>query len=247
MIKFDKEFIRKFFNIFGLEVYRLHPFSDPGTQMLAGINKVKTNILFDIGANIGQFASEMRRKGFKGKIVSFEPLEDARKKLLVNSSKDSNWIIHEKTAIGDTNGFVDINLARNSVSSSILNMLETHSNAENNSIYIGKERTPIFTLDTIADIYLDDASNCFVKIDTQGYEWQVIEGAKNVLKKSKGVICELSLVDLYEKQRVWIDIIRRLEEEDFILWSLIRGFTDRRDGRSLQVDGVFLKKSEIHN
>jgi FkbM family methyltransferase len=243
----NKDLIKKFFNIFGLEVYRLQPFSDPGSQILAGMKKVKTNIILDIGANTGQFASEMRRKGYGGKIISFEPLINARKELIKRSFKDPNWIIHEKAAIGNENGLIEINVSKNSVSSSILNMLESHSTAENNSIYIGKEKTPIFTLDSIAEKYLDKFSNCFVKIDTQGYEWQVIEGASNILKKSKGVICELSLVSLYENQRLWIDIIQKLEKEGFILWSLIRGFTDKRDGRSLQVDGVFLKKSEINN
>ena len=245
MIK--KDLIKKLFNIFGLEVYRLQPHSDPGTQLIAAMNKVKTNIVLDIGANIGQFASEIRRKGYEGKIVSFEPVEYARKKLVKSSSKDPNWIVHEKTAIGNTNGFIDINISKNSVSSSILNMLDAHSDAETNSIYIGKEKTPISTLDSVANIYLDELSNCFLKVDTQGYEWQVLDGASSILKKSKGIICELSLVSLYDNQHLWIDIIQRLEKEGFILWSLIKGFTDKRDGRSLQVDGVFLKKSEIHN
>ena len=128
-----KKLIKKIFNVAGLEVYRLQPHSDPGIQILAGMKKVQTNIILDIGANTGQFASEMRRKGYEGKIVSFEPLEGARKKLLQHSSKDANWIVHEKTAIGDNNGFIDINVARNSVSSSILDMLDAHSDAETNS------------------------------------------------------------------------------------------------------------------
>lgn len=245
MIK--KNFIKKLFNIFGLEVYRLQPHSDPGMQLIAAMNKVNTNIVFDIGANIGQFASEIRRKGYEGKIISFEPLVSARKKLVELSAKDPNWLVHEQTAIGNTNGFIEINVSKNSVSSSILDMLGTHSDAEKNSVYIGKEKTPISTLDTVANNYLDRFSNCFVKIDTQGYEWQVIEGASNILKNSKGIICELSLVSLYENQHLWIDIIQKLEKEGFILWSLIKGFTDKRSGRSLQVDGIFLKKSEIHN
>ena len=85
-------------------------------------------------------------------------------------------------------------------------------------------------------------SNLFIKIDTQGYESQVLDGAFKTLKKTKGVLCELSLIPLYEGQDIWIDLILRLEKEGFELWSLERGFTDRRDGRTLQVDGVFLKK-----
>jgi hypothetical protein len=124
-------------------------------------------------------------------------------------------------------------------------MLNLHLNAEVNSSYIGIEKAPIITLDSIADKYLDKSSNCFIKIDTQGYESQVLDGAYKTLKKSLGILCELSLVPLYEGQHLWKDLILRLEKEGFVLWSLQRGFTDKRDGRTLQIDAVFLKKNMI--
>ena len=97
-------------------------------------------------------------------------------------------IVHEQAALGDHNGFVDINISKNSVSSSILPMLSSHFEAENNSVYIGREKTPIITLDSVAKKYLTQSSNCFIKIDTQGYEWQVLDGAINTLKNSKGIL-----------------------------------------------------------
>ena len=67
----------------------------------------------------------------KDKIVSFEPLTIARKKkLLYNASKDNNWFVHEQTAIGDYKGTININISKNSVSSSILPMHNLHSDAE---------------------------------------------------------------------------------------------------------------------
>jgi hypothetical protein len=56
-----------------------------------------------------------------------------------------------------------------------------------------------------------------------------------------GLLCELSLVPLYDGQRLWLEIIRRLEDEGFTLWSIHRGFTDPRDGRTLQVDALFFR------
>jgi len=236
-----KKLIKKIFNKFGFEIHRLQPQSDSGVQVIAAMKKVDINVLFDIGANTGQFSSEIRRKGFDGKIISFEPLTSAREKLIHQASKDKNWFIHSRTAIGDRKGVIDINISKNSYSSSILPMLETHSNAAINSEYIGTEKTPIITLDSIADSYLDEYSNCFLKIDTQGYESQVLDGAFKTLTKAKGVLCELSLVELYEGQNLWKDIITRLEKEGFQLWSIQRGFTDKKNGRTLQIDGVFLK------
>jgi len=240
-----KKLIKKSFNLIGLQLQRYQPLSDVGAQIYQAIKKVKTDVLLDIGANTGQFASEIRQKGYDGKIVSFEPLIDARKKLLENASKDKNWIVHEQAALGDHNGFVDINISKNSVSSSILPMLSSHSDAEVNSVYIGNERTPIITLDSVADAYLNDSSNCFIKIDTQGYESQVLDGAMNTLKKSKGILCELSLVPLYEGQHLWKKIIERFEKEGFVLWSMQKAFTDKRNGRTLQIDAVFLRDNVI--
>lgn len=240
-----KKSIKNIFNLVGLEVHSHQPFANAGTQIYQAIDKVKTDILFDIGANTGQFASEIRQKGYGGKIISFEPLANARKKLLEKASKDKNWLVHERAALGDHSGLVDINISKNSVSSSILPMLNSHSDAENDSVYIGIEKTPIITLDSVANNYLEQSSNCFIKIDTQGYEWQVLDGAVNTLKKSHGILCELSLVPLYEGQHLWREMIERLEKEGFVLWSIQKAFTDKRNGRTLQMDAVFLRENVI--
>ena len=97
-------------------------------------------------------------------------------------------------------------------------------------------------LDSIADKYLDANSQLFLKIDTQGYEWQVLDGAIETLKRAKGVLCEVSLVPLYEGQKVWLDVIGRLESEGFLLWALQKGFVDHRTGQSLQMDAIFLRR-----
>ena len=124
-------------------------------------------------------------------------------------------------------------------------MLSSHFEAENNSVYIGREKTPIITLDSVAKKYLTQSSNCFIKIDTQGYEWQVLDGAINTLKNSKGILCELSLVPLYKGQYLWKEMIERFEKEGFVLWSIQKAFFDKRNGRTLQMDAVFIKKNVV--
>ena len=76
-----KKLIKKSFNLIGLELQRYQPLSDAGAQIYQAIKKINTDVLLDIGANTGQFASEVRKKGYNGKIISFEPLADARKNL----------------------------------------------------------------------------------------------------------------------------------------------------------------------
>jgi FkbM family methyltransferase len=239
-----KKFVKFFFNLFGFGIYKLK--SDELTKIFTGKGKVKFDVMFDIGANTGQFSLAIRNKGYKGKIVSFEPLTAARKKLVQNASKDVNWFVHDQAAIGESNGFVDINISKNSVSSSILPMLNLHSEAEASSVYIGHEKVPIITLDSISNFFLGKSENCFIKIDTQGYEAQVLDGAMETLKSTNGILCELSLFPLYKGQKLWKEIINKLEDEGFILWSFEKAFVDIRDGRTLQIDAVFLKKTVIN-
>jgi FkbM family methyltransferase len=225
----------------GLDVHRFIPSGSPTAQIVSSLRKFEIDLVLDVGANQGQFASEIRSGGYVGNIVSFEPLSTAHGELLRASDGDSRWDIYQRCALGDHDGYIEINIAGNSVSSSILPMLESHRSAAPESAYQGKEVTPIKTLDAVAGQYLNNVHAPFLKIDTQGFEWMVLNGARDTLPHIQGVLLELSLVPLYEGQHMWREMIDRLEAEGFVLWALQQGFTDPLNGRSLQVDGIFYR------
>ena len=233
--------VRRTINAIGFDLRRYSPSSNPAFQLLKAINRFKIDLVLDVGANIGQFASELRSVGFQGELVSFDPLSRAHHDLSKAASRDAKWQVHPRCAIGDHDGEIEINISKNSVSSSVLPMLKAHSSAAENSAYVGVEKVPIFKLDSVAPAYLEKAVRPLLKIDTQGYEWQVLDGAHDILPRIQGVLCELSLVPLYEGQRLWMDMIRRLEKEGFSLWSIQQGFIDPHDGRTLQIDAVFFR------
>lgn len=235
-------------NVFGLEVIwarNLPPsfVQVSAMQVVSSLRKFEIDLVLDVGANKGQFASEIRHCGYAGRIVSFEPLSQAHGQLLQFSAGDSMWEAYPRCALGDHNGDVEINIAGNSQSSSILSMLESHRSAAPESAYEGKEIVPIKTLDAVVGQYLKDARAAFLKIDTQGFEWQVLDGARETLPHMKGILVELSLVPLYEGQHLWREVIDRLECKGFTLWAFKPGFSDQTSGRSLQVDGVFYRNS----
>jgi FkbM family methyltransferase len=236
-----KLIIKKLLSFFNYRFYKKTIANSSDLQLLKLIDSLSINKVFDIGANEGQFGQSIRKGGYKGQIVSFEPLSDAWIELKNNANNDSNWLIHERVAIGNSNGEIKINISNNSVSSSVLPMLKQHSSAASDSVYIAEETVPIVTFDSIASQYLNNESNIFLKIDTQGFEWEVLEGAKDTLHLVKGVIVELSLVPLYDGQRLWKDIMNKLENEGFTLWALQEVFTDPNTGQSLQFDGIFIK------
>jgi FkbM family methyltransferase len=235
-----KTVIRTGLRKLGIDIYRYDP-----TVRIPPLNssfkKFEIDLIFDIGANQGQFATEVRRGGYAGKIVSFEPLSDAYGKLLQASADDTAWEVYPRCALGHHNGEAEINIAGNSLSSSILPMLDAHRTAAPESIYVGREIVQVKTLDTVAAPYLQSASAPFLKIDTQGYESQVLDGAGVTLPLVKGVLVELSLLPLYEGHLLWVDMIERLEAAGFVLWAFDPVFSDPRDGRTLQIDGVFYR------
>jgi FkbM family methyltransferase len=238
-----KENFLKMLRYLGLEVHRINVLSNSYFQLCKALNAFDINIIFDIGANIGQFTTELRSFGYKEKVISFEPLSDAYQNLVKVAAHDSNWKIHKQGAIGNFDGEIEINIAGNSASSSILPMLDYHISAAKGTAYIGAEKVQISKLDSIASQYLSPSDNLLIKIDTQGFEWQVLDGGADTLKKAKGIACELSLVPLYEGQHLWLDVLDRLQLEGFTLWSFNQGFIDSKNGRTLQVDATFFRST----
>ena len=197
--------------------------------------------IYDIGANEGQFAKELRYYGYTHKIISFEPLSIEHAKLNNNSKNDENWEVYERVAIGDENKNIEINISKNSVSSSILNIKNEHIDAAPESKFVSKQKVNQVKLNDVFKKISKNLSNSFLKIDTQGYEFQVLKGADQVLSNFKGVLVEVSLAELYEGQKNWIDIIEYLKSLGFKIWSIDRGFTNKKNGKTLQVDLVFFR------
>lgn len=235
-----KQAVKNFIRGMGYDLHKAS--SNPIFQLGQSLRVHDIDLILDIGANVGQFAKGLREIGYKGRIVSFEPLVDAHHILSQTARGATGWAVHERCAIGDRIGTTQINVSANSVSSSVLPMLQSHSEAAPKSVFTRTEETPIQTVDSIADRYMTASNLTLIKIDTQGFEWQVLDGAAETLKRAKGVMVELSLVQLYFGQRLWQDIIVRLETQGFDLWSLNPAFVDPQDGRMLQLDGLFFKK-----
>lgn len=245
---FTKQVLKACFRAFGLDV-RLarnipptpeHLYAREFVTLLGNFN---IDMVLDVGANTGQFASGIRQCGFADKIISFEPLSEAHAELTKSCAADSLWEAHDRCAIGNHEGQVEINVAGNSLSSSILPMLDAHVKSAPYSAYQGKEMAPITTLDSVAKLYLRNATAPFLKIDTQGYEWHVLDGARETLPHIMGVLVELSLVRLYDGQPLWRDVIDRLESAGFVLWAFQPVFSDPESGRTLQIDGIFFRTS----
>ena len=236
-----EEMIKKLARYFGIDVRRYKPQTSEDARVQALLSFNRIDMIFDIGANVGQYASKIRSEGYRGKIVSFEPLSDAYRQLLQNSVNDADWIVAPRAVIGDEDREIDINISENSLSSSILPILQSHIDAHPSSRYLATEKVAMSRLDSIAPQYLDATTSAYIKIDTQGAESKVLDGASQTLARIKGIQIELSFVPLYEGQPLFLEIVHRLLDLGFDLHGILPVFIDQKTGRLLQADGIFFR------
>lgn len=237
-----KILLRKLIKRMGFDVQRITPRTSNGLRTKLLLDHYHIDLVLDVGANAGQYASELRESGYSGMIVSFEPLSSAYTVLENASSEDSLWTAANRMAIGNFDGEIEMNIAGNSTSSSVLGMLDSHVNAAPSSAYVGSELVQIRKLDTLAKDYMGDANSIFLKVDVQGFEKQVLEGASTLLPRIKGFQLELSLVPLYEGQALFKEILEQMEQLGFKIDAIYPGFSDMKTGRMLQMDGIFFRQ-----
>lgn len=226
-----------------VDVKRLSPSSNFGLQSARIIIDNGYDLVFDIGANYGQFAQEMREYGYRGPIVSVEPLSHAHERLSRAAVADAAWHVVRRCALGATKGSTVINISGTHASSSILTMNSAHEKAAPGSESVGIENVDVSTLDDIFPDYGGAARKVFLKVDTQGFELEVLKGAVATLPRIDGMLLELSLIELYDRQPLWTEVMQWLQPHGFDLAALNQGFVDPVTFHTLQVDGLFLRRS----
>ena len=103
------------------------------------MRKREIDLVLDVGANKGQFGLSLRNQiGYRGRIVSFEPLSEAFAELRRIAARDVAWSCHN-LALGDETGSATINISANSHSSSLLPVSEHTLEIEPSVAYLGHE------------------------------------------------------------------------------------------------------------
>jgi FkbM family methyltransferase len=229
----------------GFDVRKTSVYTSPKLRHHLLFSQLHIDLVVDVGANTGQFARQCRAAGYQGEIISFEPSATAHASLLRSAAADPLWKVAGRMALGAADGEIEINIAANSYSSSILPMLHTHLSAAPASRYLHTEKVPLRRLDDVLaplTRHIPDRQ-IFLKLDVQGYEPQVLAGAPQLLAHTSAVQLEMSLLPLYEGEVLMPEICARMTADSFALWDLEPSFRDPTNGRLLQVDGIFTRSS----
>ena len=197
--------------------------------------------VLDVGANVGQYAVLTRSAGFDGRIISCEPLGGAYGELSQRAARDDRWTALN-TAVGAEPGTARINVSENSFSSSIRPMTDAHLDTAPQSRVIATEEVPVTTVEQIVADHDVVPERTLLKIDTQGFEDEVLRGAGDLVGRVAAIQIELSFVELYAGQQLFDDLVARMGTAGYRIQQLEPGISDR-DGRMLQVDGLFVLRS----
>lgn len=234
-----KKYIHKLARSMGFDFYALKDKFKSEEVKLRWLKSKNIKTVLDIGANEGQFAKMARNILPNAKIISFEPIEECFNKLILNLKNDNNFQAF-KVAIGETESDSEIYVNDYSPSSSLLEIDDLHVKNFSNTAKTHKEQIKIKPLDSYDDLNL--AKPLLVKIDTQGYESKVIDGATKVLGKADIILIELTYKQLYKEQNLFHDIYSKLYKIGFEYHGNYENLFSPTDGSALQSDGIFIKR-----
>jgi FkbM family methyltransferase len=220
----------------GVDVRRHDPWGSLAARRQRWLLAEEIELVLDAGANSGQYGAELREHGYRGAIVSFEPGAAAYQGLERAAAADPLWRCR-RVGLGERAGRLALNVASNEgASSSFLSFGEAHFASAPLVTYAGTETVDVSTLDELAGEGLFPQGRTWLKLDVQGYELHVLEGARHTLPRIHALELELSLVGLYDGQPLFDQLLRFVQEAGFRTVDVAPEFVDPRTGRMLQVN-----------
>ena len=231
---------RRILRRFDAKLVRDRPMRDPVRLAVLKGHALGAKTIIDVGANVGQFASETFAAGWQGGIVSFEPIKQNHEELTrAAAALNGRWTVAAPMALGAASGETEINVSENMVSSSLLPVGAASTDVLPSTRYLRTETIAVRRLDDVLEPALPGPF--VIKTDTQGFDLEVLKGSPETLKNTKVLMIEMILAPLYEGGCRFGDLFNFCEDAGFRCIALTEGFADYDRDEVLQVDGVFVR------
>lgn len=233
---------RKFYKRLGI----LHVGRRRTRDLTDFIEHRQIDTVIDVGANVGQFGESLRAEGYRGRIVSFEPTRAAFEELARKAAADGNWQAHH-CGLGAASGMATLHASHLSVFNSFLELSTVAELHDNRMAVDHTEEVPIYTLDEVAEPLLrEGARNLLLKIDTQGYERQVLEGGRQTVARAAGVLMELPVIHTYKGDWHLHEALQYMFEAGFIPAQIQAvGYHGADNASAVDFDCLFRPRSQV--
>lgn len=211
------------------------------------------NCVLDVGANIGQYGSGLRKAGYEGHIVSFEPIPEFAAKLLERSATDPKWHVFE-TALGSYDGEIQMRVQGWSTSAwttsssyGVENFSHLAEHAKDELTTVSINRLETLFPEILKLVETDgDSPRIYLKMDSQGFDLETFRGIGRYLDVIVAMQSEMALIKLYENMPGMFEALDEYQNKGFE----INGFypvVTAADGRAIEFDGVLVRPDRFNN
>jgi FkbM family methyltransferase len=214
-------------------------------HLAALLETYEADCVLDVGAHVGEFASTLRQAGYSGPIVSFEPVNDYFKRLEAAAARDAKWWVY-RAALGRDTGDRPMNVMDGTGSSFLSpNRYAMRCWPEWHSVHV--EKVPMRRLSDMMEMFFASisVSRPFLKLDTQGYDLEVFQGAGDRIHDLVGLQCELSLIPLYEGMPTIEDALGVFRAAGFDVTGFFPVAVENATARLLEVDCVMIRSQAL--
>lgn len=220
-----KAVIRRALRSLGWDLYRYPQSCEKVDAHLAQLfSRWQFDLVLDVGANAGQFGREVRSAGYSGRLISFEPIPEMADRLKALAAKDPRWMVFH-TALGREQTVLPLNVMKSNDFSSFLNPNEECGKTFRDGSQIERVvPVSVRRLDEMLPECLSASGSLgqsiLLKIDTQGFDDAVLDGASGCLDRVAAIMTEVAVRPLYKGAIRYLDSIARLENLGFELTGL---------------------------
>jgi FkbM family methyltransferase len=193
-----RAFLKRAFRHTGYELRRVDPQASLGFLLTRLLGELEITTVVDVGANEGQFGIGIRGDGYTGEIISFEPVSAPLATLQDRARHDGKWTVHP-FALGSAAGTADINIPQTGTD---VSSLRARADTDSLGIVGDISRTERIRIERL-DAALPKLPRCLLKLDTQGWDLEVMRGATGVLDSVAVIQSELSFKAIYDGQPTW--------------------------------------------
>lgn len=230
-------FVRREIRKLGLDVTKFPAYG----SVAYVLRHCAVDTVLDVGANVGQTGDYLRTMNFDGRIISFEPMAQAYASLSGKCAGDPRWTCH-RLAIGGTEGELDLRISTSSVYNSFLPVLAFANQVDSGSRHERDEKVKVRRLNDLWPELRLEGTKVLLKVDTQGYEHSVLEGASEVLDRIVALQLELSIHPIYDGQPSFVEMLNYVRSRGFLIAGMQPGWNDPNTGELLEFDGLFIRR-----
>ena len=226
----------------GVSVQRSPPQGSLERELRSLLRSERIDTVIDVGAHEGRYGRLVRRLGFEGRIVGFEPARTSFERLQRRADGDRHWEVH-RLALGRESGTLELQQFAESQFNSLL--APRDGVALGGFDTVGSETVEVRRLNEVWSPLIGDGHRILLKIDAQGADLDVLEGAADVLERCAAIQIEVSGVPIYEGSPPLHQTVGYLFDRGFRITGLFPIVHDpRRPAAVVDFDATFVHAPE---